>query len=79
MKIYLIYDDFDDDYVMIHKEGTFHEQEKACFDSRDKAVTFIKGYLSRCTHIKSKGNTFTCYDPDDDLEKKVFIEEINVH
>lgn len=78
MKVYLIYDDFDGDYVMIHKESTFCEQEKACFDSHDKAVTFIKGYLIGCTKIKAKGNTFTYYDPDDEIKKKVIIEEINV-
>lgn len=79
MKAYLVYDNFDDDYVVINKEGTSFEQEKACFDSRDKAVTFIKGYLTGCTKIKVKGNTFTYYDPDDEMEKEVLIEELNIY
>ena len=78
MKIYLIYDSFDDDYVMVNKEGTRYECEKVCFDSRDKAVTFIQGYISRCTDIQVKGNTFSFYDPEDEMSKEVLIEEITV-
>lgn len=78
MKVYLIFDEDDNDYVYMGIENT-DEVEIACFDSHDKAVDFIKEYMYNYRLIKNKGDHFTYYDPDDDFEIDLHIEELNVH
>ena len=79
MKVYLIYDDFDDCYITDRAIDNKRKYEEICFDSYEKALNFVKEYISGdIRDVRIKGNIVTFYDLVDEMRKKIRIDEINV-
>lgn len=79
MKVYLIYDDFDDCYITDRSIDNKRKYEEVCFDSYEKALNFVKEYINGdIKDVKIKGNIITFYDLMDEMKKKIRIDEINV-